>query len=799
MTAVTILHISDLHERAPFDDMPAGRAARLEWDAEERAKLLGPCFRAALAEFAGKVDLVCLTGDVVDWGHPAEYAAATTRVTDILAAVDVPLDRFFAVPGNHDVQRRVEEDAWRTIRAWHASARDTGALGRWFRQASEPPFGLDDGIRARVLHRTAAFWDWMDLLGRGELRPVAPKLLGFRSTIECVHTSGLPVHIVGMDSAWLCGGDDDQGRIVVTAEQAQAHLFDRGEKLRGLRIALVHHPLEHLADGHEVRRVLADAGTDLLLHGHQHMVTSLRTDEQDAHLRILAAGCLVEGDHGHRWPNGFQVIELDVAQRSGRVSFRKWSQDGRFWAKGCDVYRDAPDGTLEWYHEHVEDHAKPRAPAQPALGRLKVLLVSCGPTAKSSVGVDEEMQTIASILRTSNFRDRIILIPGLAARLDDLLQLLNEHEPDVVHFAGHVSSKELAFMAEDGTATPNTGTALAQLFETKKKRPKIVMLNDYFTHHLANAITKQVDIAIGMTGAITHKGAIVFAASFYRAIGLGKSITESVAQGKTALLLEGIADAVAVIEVTIKGHLDGGPINKGDWRPLSLERILAANRAERPRRSRRRRSKPPTSSNRSSETSANAVDSLASQGTAEPFVVISGTESIHEDELVDILNRKSYAARTTSVVFCDIDGLLGINKKHGVLAGNEVVRQSVNALMECAGAANIYRVRGDQFVIILLERDLNDALLLARQCSERIAIIPWSLVAPDLYMSCTFSVARYIKSMETAAHCLLRLVLAAKASKTRGQGNVVVAPEYCSWTEGLSDEEITRSLSRSFS
>ncbi|MEW8073007.1 MAG: SAVMC3_10250 family protein, partial [Candidatus Thiodiazotropha sp.] len=51
---------------------------------------------------------------------------------------------------------------------------------------------------------------------------------------------------------------------------------------------------------------------------------------------------------GKGWPNGFQLVELDLPNRSGAVHFRKWSHYGRFWACGSDIYRDAADGVLPY-------------------------------------------------------------------------------------------------------------------------------------------------------------------------------------------------------------------------------------------------------------------------------------------------------------------------------------------------------------------------------------------------------------------------------------------------------------------
>src|SRR5688500_2419666 len=113
MTRVRILHISDLHEGSACDGMPEARQRVLELDAEERGYVLGPTFQKALEDSGrGGVDLVCFTGDLTDWGHPTEYAAASRRLRTILDAVGARVEQFFAVPGNHDIQRPVNEEAW---------------------------------------------------------------------------------------------------------------------------------------------------------------------------------------------------------------------------------------------------------------------------------------------------------------------------------------------------------------------------------------------------------------------------------------------------------------------------------------------------------------------------------------------------------------------------------------------------------------------------------------------------------------------------------------------------------------
>lgn len=364
-STLRILHISDLHERAAFDGMPKGRDALLRHDREERGVLLGESLQEALQKLSSpRVDLVCMTGDIADFGRPEEYQRATERIEKILKACgDVPKERFFAVPGNHDVQRKVAEDAYRALRDWSLRAQDGRALGRWIRGIGEVPLGAAPSWLDDVLRRTEAFCNWLESFRGEDLRRAADEGLGYRKTLPAgtVDHLEVPIHLVGLDSAWLCGGDDDQGKIYVTEPQVSRLIRNGEAPLDGVRICLMHHPLDHLADQAEVRGLLMDEGVDLLLHGHQHRLVALDVLEDQARLRILAAGCLVEGDWGKKWPNGFQLIELDVASMAVDVQLRKWS--GRFWAVGSDIYRNAPDGRL--HLDPITRRPQPKPSADP--------------------------------------------------------------------------------------------------------------------------------------------------------------------------------------------------------------------------------------------------------------------------------------------------------------------------------------------------------------------------------------------------------------------------------------------------
>ncbi len=297
---LAILHVSDLHVRA---DEGAGG-----W---RRRRVLGEAWDRNLDAFLedGPIDLVCFTGDLAQAGKPEEYALLTPFVEALLARVGVPADRLFVVPGNHDIDRSVAEPAWKALRGlgWDEAA----ALSRWM-AGGRPPLRVAPSWPDEVLARQAAYRAWVrDALKRPDLLPGAPRhpRLGYRVTLA-LGGLPLPVHVIGLDTAWLAGDDGDAGKLRLTEDQVGM----LADGLDGLRIALVHHPLTDLADGASCRRLLADR-VDLLLRGHLHEPELSLWKDPDRELRELAAGCLYEHDE---YPNACQRIDLTLDDR-GRV------------------------------------------------------------------------------------------------------------------------------------------------------------------------------------------------------------------------------------------------------------------------------------------------------------------------------------------------------------------------------------------------------------------------------------------------------------------------------------------------
>lgn len=338
-----IFHISDLHARGARDGKRAYK----------HKIVLGDAWRRNLDELSkdGRAfDLVVFTGDVADFGLPEEYEDATPFLMEILDRLHVSAERLFVVPGNHDVNRKTEVDAWAKLRKgiavqdqdvseWLAGIRD------------EPPFGFNPASRDAILRREQAFWSWVERdLDRGELLPGRSHhgRLGYSVDVPGM---SVPVRVIGLDSAWLSGNDADAGKLWLTEDQLGLLCRDpKGKLWPGFRLALVHHPLSDLADDATANRYLGDS-IDLVLRGHQHVPLAGEHASPDRVMRELAAGCLFEGSRANRHANGCHVIDalLDGSGRPLRydIRFRSWSVHGHWYDDGA-IYREARNGRLTW-------------------------------------------------------------------------------------------------------------------------------------------------------------------------------------------------------------------------------------------------------------------------------------------------------------------------------------------------------------------------------------------------------------------------------------------------------------------
>lgn len=205
-----ILHISDLHERVALEFMTGQRRAKVRLSRAGRRRVLDESnFLDVIKDESrqsGRIDLVCFTGDIADWGLTEEYREASERINKILEVCEVPRHRLFPIPGNHDVRRSAEKDAWSEMRK--LAAANAEGLSNWM-AGMDPPYGAQPPWRDSIASRTEQFWKWVESdLNRPSLLPVRSPHghLGYQAKVHnraaCIlvtlrHFAGVLMNYIG--------------------------------------------------------------------------------------------------------------------------------------------------------------------------------------------------------------------------------------------------------------------------------------------------------------------------------------------------------------------------------------------------------------------------------------------------------------------------------------------------------------------------------------------------------------------------------------------------------------------------
>ena len=327
------IHISDVH--AGHGDATYGLDQRLVLDELKRDVL-----RQIKAQPAPSIDAILVTGDIASTGggsRPDEYEVAASWLAQVGKAAGVSPDRIFIVPGNHDVDRSADgnadvkrlvtelRDGTKNLDAALADTKDRALLARrmdkylTFARAFAPA-GADD--RLLWVHRFVA-------------------------------RSGLPVRLVGLNTALLAAGDDDRGKLRLGLTQIERTL--QGVQEDELVLALAHHPLRGgwLADEADIEPYLK-RHVHALLTGHVHEADAeeSRGGAGGSFLRIVAGSAYGDRMHpgipaGHGYSFG-AVMRGDHGQGSIRLMPRKWSAKNASFRPDMD---NVPDDRT--FSEHL--------------------------------------------------------------------------------------------------------------------------------------------------------------------------------------------------------------------------------------------------------------------------------------------------------------------------------------------------------------------------------------------------------------------------------------------------------------
>ena len=271
-------------------------------------------------------NFVFITGDIANRGKHKDYDQAERFFLKLAEALELDhRNRFFFVPGNHDVDRSA-----------------IGSADRYILNALQDQNAIED-----VLNDSEA----MDLLGRRlegfyafTERFLGPARAWRRDKpwrVEERQVGDLRIALILLNSAWASGENDDADGLLIGEAQAREALTEAADA--HVRIALVHHPVADLRDfDREVfEQLLISAGVHFVLRGHLHRNDTTKIESPDGSVFQLAAGATyVDGSY----PKRFLNTQVDPLNGKAHVQYWRLGDSGDFWAPDTMTYAHAENG-----------------------------------------------------------------------------------------------------------------------------------------------------------------------------------------------------------------------------------------------------------------------------------------------------------------------------------------------------------------------------------------------------------------------------------------------------------------------
>ncbi len=280
-----------------------------------------------------EITFIAFTGDLIDTGGSDFDSTANAFktfnkevITPILSSINLGVDRFFIVPGNHDIVRSLDH---KRIELGNRSYFKEG-----YKNISEFIVGALKKNEYDGMERMRPFKEFESLLYAGASDC---KLTMFGSSfIQNVDETS--VGIACLNSSWRCYDKNDSGRLIVGEDQLNDNIkfISKCE----VKIALLHHPLDWLVE--EERAIITShlaKDFDLLLMGHVHeSKTSIATGFTGTLFKNIAPSGLNDIRSDSRtFSNGFTVIDFYPESKKIFNTYWRYSHQHKNYVLNSDL------------------------------------------------------------------------------------------------------------------------------------------------------------------------------------------------------------------------------------------------------------------------------------------------------------------------------------------------------------------------------------------------------------------------------------------------------------------------------
>lgn len=166
------------------------------------------------------------------------------------------------------------------------------------------------------------------------------------------------------------------------------------------------------------------------------------------------------------------------------------------------------------------------------------------------------------------------------------------------------------------------------------------------------------------------------------------------------------------------------------------------------------------------------------------------TRAACDRRLRSLLESARLSRRTHALLVCDVDRLRQINDGLGLRAGDEALVCVAETLVEVAPVADVFRLGGDAFAMVMENCELDEARRVGRSACETLAKTDFQWAERRVPITASFGVLTFDGSTEHPMELLRRAGDACSAAKQGGRNTLRVYETSMSRRESAVDESL---------
>lgn len=253
---------------------------------------------------------IIITGDLSDKNKG--YDEAKKLILDIVEATEVPIDKVFIVPGNHDVNREKPID------------RELKARQYWKKDILDSE--EDEVIKEFIEGQTEFFETYEDILGR-------------KYPIDKVHFfNNIDDHltVIHLNTSWLCSNSlEESGNLHIGLKKVYECISSKEIRDKDIKIAIGHHRIDDFNEQvqNHLKSMFKTNDIDLYLGGHYHISDVM----YDSTIRTEFCSCRQARADDIDYPAGFIIGNINTQTDQSSFQFYSWDSILAKWTYDYSV------------------------------------------------------------------------------------------------------------------------------------------------------------------------------------------------------------------------------------------------------------------------------------------------------------------------------------------------------------------------------------------------------------------------------------------------------------------------------